>query len=422
MSAPESDPPEPATQLAVPEPATQLAGKPTASQVAKPTPAITAIAARAPSLDFLDHATFHSTVARAVAGGGVAALAADLGATALGFADSPEAFTVAVTAGAFAAIATTGRRWFRTLAGGVIGLAGGTAYLLAARYPLFGALLLGGAAAPVLAAGEPPKRMAVTGAVAGAFGLAGIYVGNWMENIGLLGGLLPGPLATAVAGSAVGLFFGLSAAPRHVGRTEDPVELAYDRALALEDGEVHEILARAVSIHRSVRSDIAEKKGVATLERLGVRVGELAMRILRIAEQCRQISRDLSSAPAEELEGRIRTLTSKAGAATDPAARETYLGAIDTLEGQKKNLDELNRGRERVIARLHAHLVLLEKVRFSLLHLKSADAERLGGESSPILDAIDELSRELDVTSSAVGEVFGRQSVLGDRSLGPGRS
>lgn len=392
----------------------------TASQLAEPTPTMKAIAARGPSVDFLDHATFHSTVGRAVAGGGLAALAADLGASAIGFADSPEVFTVAVTAGALAAVATTGRRWFRTLAGGVIGAVGGAAYLLAARYPLFGAILLGGAAAPVLAAGEPAKRMAVTGAVAGAFGLAGIYVGTWMENIGLLGGLLPGPLATAVAGSAAGLFFGLSAAPKHVGRTEDPVELAYSRALELEDGEIHEILSRAVAIHRSVHKDLAAKKGVPTLERLGARVGELAMRILTIAEQCRQISRDLADAPAEELEDRIRALRSKAEAATDPAARDTYAGAIETLEGQKKNLDELNRGRERVVARLHAHLVLLEKVRFSMLHVKNADAERLGGESSPILDAIEELSRELDVTSSAVGEVFGRQSAPASKRLGPG--
>ncbi|MCK6549132.1 hypothetical protein L6R52_25035 [Myxococcota bacterium] len=254
MSASDPTPAQPATQLAepsetpAPEPtmpdgaarllvrtgggAGLLVKPKTASQLAEPTPTMKAIAARGPSVDFLDHATFHSTVGRAVAGGGLAALAADLGASAIGFADSPEVFTVAVTAGALAAVATTGRRWFRTLAGGVIGAVGGAAYLLAARYPLFGAILLGGAAAPVLAAGEPAKRMAVTGAVAGAFGLAGIYVGTWMENIGLLGGLLPGPLATAVAGSAAGLFFGLSAAPKHVGRTEDPVELAYSRALA----------------------------------------------------------------------------------------------------------------------------------------------------------------------------------------------
>jgi hypothetical protein len=64
-----------------------------------------------------------------------------------------------------------------------------------------------------------------------------------------------------------------------------------------------------------------------------------------------------------------------------------------------------------VIARLHANVALLEKVRFSLLHLRSADTERVGGEASPLLDALEELSREIDATSTAVGEVFGRNAV-----------
>jgi hypothetical protein len=80
---------------------------------------------------------------------------------------------------------------------------------------------------------------------------------------------------------------------------------------------------------------------------------------------------------------------------------------VDSLDGQRRDFEAIHRGRERVVARLHANVAQLEKVRFSLLHLRSADAERLGGEASPLLEAIDELSKEIEETSTAVGEVFG---------------
>ena len=40
--------------------------------------------------------------------------------------------------------------------------------------------------------------------------------------------------------------------------------------------------------------------------------------------------------------------------------------------------------------------------------MRRADAERSGSEASPLTDTIDELSRELDATSMAVGEVYGK--------------
>jgi hypothetical protein len=70
-----------------------------------------------------------------------------------------------------------------------------------------------------------------------------------------------------------------------------------------------------------------------------------------------------------------------------------------------------------VVARLHANVALLEKVRFSLVHAKSADAERFGGEASPLAETIEELSRELDLTSSAVGEVYGGAGGRGGSAL-----
>jgi hypothetical protein len=369
------------------------------------------------TLDFSDHAQFHVTVGRAVVGGtagGALAYAAGTLAAMIGADIPPDAlFAIASTAGVMAGVMARGKKWWRAAVGGVLGAAGAGVFLFTkGQYPPFAAALLGAAAVPILARGESWKRMMLVGASAGVFGSAGLFVADWMQGVGLLAGVVPLPIATAVAGSTVGLFFGLSTAPRHISRPSDPVEEKFIEALQIKDGELHEILSRAMTIHQSVKTDLAAKKDEKTVQALGERVGELAMRVLTIVHQCRRIEGDLSGAPAFELEERIAQLRRKADAATDQAARDTYLSAVESLDSQRRAFDSITRGRERVIARLHANVALLEKVRFSLLHMRSADAERIGGEASPLADALEELSRELDVTSTAVGEVFGKPRTL----------
>lgn len=131
------------------------------------------------------------------------------------------------------------------------------------------------------------------------------------------------------------------------------------------------------------------------------------MRVLRIAEQCRQVEADLAATPVDQLDNRIRDLEDRWARSRDPAAQETYRDAIASLVAQKEAIDRIGLGRERIVARLHANVAILEKLRFSLIHLRSAEVERVGGESSPVVEALDELGRELDATASAVGEVFG---------------
>jgi hypothetical protein len=321
--------------------------------------------------------------------------------------------TTAVTAGALAMIAGRGKSWLRAAAGGALGLLGGVLHTLCTpAWPWFGALLIGATAAPVLARGESAGKMAFTGVATGMFTFLGLYTMGVLQRWGVLHTMMPGPLATAVAGSAAGLFFGLGSVPRHFAPAEDPVEAAYRRALGIKDGEIQEILNRAFTIHQAVRGDLSARKTGPTEAELGRRVSDLSMRILHIAQQCRSIEHDLGAAPATELESRIQNLSRKADAATDEAARATFHAAIRSLDSQRRAVEAIGRGLERVVARLHANVALLEKVRFSLVHARSADAERFGGEASPLTEAIEELSRELDATSLAVGEVYSDRTAL----------
>lgn len=360
---------------------------------------------------FADEGGFAADVGRSVLGAGAGALLAYVFS---GNITSREDFVwvvaLAVT-GALAAIGARSGGLLRAIHSAAFGLIGGWLYSRSLDWPVLGALMLGAAAAPVLARGEPTEKIALTGALTGLLALGGAYVAYVLQSTGVLGSLVPPPLATAAAGGALGLFVGLGSAPRHVTRSEEPVEAAYVGALAHAHGEVHEILERSLAIYRMIRGDLGTRTGSKTEVALGTRVSDLAMRILKIAEQCRAIESDLGAAPAQALEDRIEALRKKADATTDPSARATFLSTIESLDSQKKAVEAISRGLERVVARLHANVALLEKVRFSLVHARSADAERSGSEASPLTDTIDELSRELDATSTAVGEVYGKPVV-----------
>ncbi len=356
----------------------------------------------------VDHESLHGDVARASLGAALGAMLAQVMAWPFGLSAAEFGLPLVLAVGAFAALGYRKRRKSGALLGAALGVIGGGLFALSAAFGFaaFGGALLGFAATPMLAKGESWKRKLAVALFAGATSTAGLFVAMKFILAGLFTDLLPPPLPAAVAGAAAGLFIGLSAAPWHLRRREDPVERALIEAAQIRDGELHEIVNRALEIHRVVKAEIAQRH-VPRSQELGQRVGELLLRILQITERCRRIEADLQATPAAELETRIAGLEAKAAAATDSAARATYLAAAQSLEEQRNALQTIGRGRERVVARLHANLAFLEKVRFSLLHLRSADAERVGGEATPLIDTLEELSRELDATSSAVGEVYG---------------
>lgn len=359
---------------------------------------------------FVDEAGFAAVVGRAMLGAGAGGLLAHV---ALGeIIDKGDfAWMVALAmTGALAAIGARSGGIGRALHSAAFGLIGGWLYARSMEWHVLAALFLGLAAAPVLARGESTEKLALTGVVTGLLALGGAYVASILQSTGVLESLLSPPLATAAASGALGLFVGLGSAPRHVTRSGEPVEAAYAGALARAHGEVHEILERSLAIYRMIRGDLSTRAGSKTEVQLGTRVSDLALRILEIAEHCRAIEADLGAAPAQALEDRIASLQKKADATSDPSARATFLATIQSLDSQKTAVEAIGHGLERVVARLHANVALLEKVRFSLVHARSAHAERSGSEASPLTDTIDELSRELDATSTAVGEVYGRQA------------
>lgn len=352
------------------------------------------------------HASFHGTVLRSVVGAGLGALLGEVACLLSGTELSgSRLFMVLAATGAFAGVASRGRRWAAGGLGAVLGALGSVASGLAAQWAPFSAALLGVTAAPVLGEGEPRRRQLLTGIVAGALGYAGLHVAQIILQSGILLALVPGPLAAAAAGATAGLFIGLASAPRYLLEDPDPLEEAFRPALDRRDGEVHELLERSLEIHRTIRTELPLRFGEAGAAGLEARVAEQVMRILRIAEHCRQVQDDLDPEALALIEDRIASLEAKQANTWDQDAQQTYAHAISSLEAQRDGLGGLRAARERVVARLHVNVALLENLRMSFVRLRSADVELLDGEST-LGEAIEELGRELDATTAAITEVF----------------
>lgn len=355
------------------------------------------------------HRPLHHDVLRSMGGAAAGALVAELGSRLLvGGGAGGTTFAMLTLAGAFVGLAfRTGSTPRSSLTAGVLGGLGALSSALASAWTPFAAALLGAFAAPVVGAGERPKRMALSGLFAGAFAFAGLQVGAVVLETGLFLPLVPAPLAAAGAGAVVGLFVGLSSAPRHLLPARDPIEEAFDDALAVRDGELHELLTRALGQYVGLRGVLpSPREGGPTAARVATEVKAQLLRILRIAEDCRRLDDQLAREDREALEARIEDLAGRESSTVDDTARRTYAEARSTLEEQGRALERIERGRERVLAKLHANLALLEKLRLALVQLESAHAERRDAESMVVVETLDELGRELDITANAVSEVF----------------
>jgi len=357
---------------------------------------------------FDDHPAFHRTAAWAVAGGAGGGLMAEAMMRTVGSVSDPLPLVLAfAAAGALGGISQQRGGWKAAFKGGVLGLFGGVVGAAAFGVsPWVGALFLALAATPVLAKGASSKAWLATAAFATFMLIGGGYVVDVLLNAEILQAFLPGPLPGILAGATAGLFLGLGSAPRHLGPRTEPVEAAFALTLPHSGGEVRQILDRGLELYRAVITALGDAEQDELHQQIAGQVQSLALRIADVAGRVETVP--------DGVDDRIEALKTKLDACVDPAAKSTLGAAIESLEEQQRAIAAMHHGRERILARLEAHLVLMERVRFSLAHQRSADAERIGGAPTQLEEALEALTRELDSEAQAVGEVYGGALIAED--------
>lgn len=180
---------------------------------------------------------------------------------------------------------------------------------------------------------------------------------------------VPGWTARAVCGAALGLWAALASFPLHVRLGGDPVE---DRLAILRlslDPALRGLVERAGSARRGAAVEIPRG---ACAELRGL-IDSLTLTALDRAGRAQQLSRAAAPEVADELQQRTAALRKAAADAGDPAASKSYLQAAETIAAQLSHWQRVRCARERMLARLHEDVAVLERARFSLTLVRGSD-------------------------------------------------
>jgi hypothetical protein len=348
------------------------------------------------SISFRDHEGFQRA-ALAMAGWGAAAgLGAHLMTGLSGPLDGLPAALLGGSVGAVLGAAAAGEGRLRRVGIGlVLVAAGGAAAMLVPGWT--GLAILAAAVAIAIHAGASGARW-VAGALVGTGALlvaagAGLQIDAAQELAAW-----PRALVAAVGGAATSFVAIAALLPRHVGVERDPVDVAAAALPPALDGEVLELVARG----RSVWGEVRERLSADPASRYLVRDGVL--RLVDVARRSAEVPVDLT-ASAERVATRIGELDARIAAASDEIAAAQYRQARAAMEDQRRDLDAIRAGRERLVARMHNYLAGLERFRLVVIKHQAASASQLAAEARPLLGEVSDLAAELDAAGEALADV-----------------
>jgi hypothetical protein len=330
-----------------------------------------------------DHAALHESVARATLAGGAATLAGMF---------LPAGFRMATLALALAAAVVPPSSW-RAAAWLVWGAcaAGGAALVGGAWGGLGAALVVGGLLARGL---DGPHRLAA--GLLGAVGmLAATSIAQALHATDALA-FLPSGLETLALGASSGLVVGVSSIGRQL---EYAPVLAPAAPVPQLEGEIGELLTRAALAHREA---IAAMGADAPAARAAA--DDLIGRLERFGRHWHDVEHEAARSRGDELRGRVAQLAARVEATADPLARVEFERARDAVAAQLGYLDEIERGRERAVARLTHQVALLERLRLAAVRHRCVDAARLGEELQPVVEELSQAGGELDLSAEVLAE------------------
>jgi hypothetical protein len=274
------------------------------------------------------------------------------------------------------------------------------------RYPLFGAAVFG-AAIGVIAARD--LRDFRRYCVPLAMGLS-VLLATWVRStfIGQLGltEYVPAFVAAPLHGAVFGFLAAIGLVVRQVRLDRDPVVRAFGEIKPGLRGEMLDLCQQAVETHRRIAQALRDRedRGQSTEPRLVRGVEQLVLKVFDLGKRWQEIESDAQRTSAETLTKRIDELEQKIAAATDALARQEYARARDALAAQLGYLRDINRSRERVMARVHGNLATLERLHLAVLNHQGVDMTKFTQELEPLLDEVDEIGVEMDLSSEAMSE------------------
>ncbi|MFO0655260.1 MAG: hypothetical protein U0787_09285 [Polyangia bacterium] len=240
----------------------------------------------------------------------------------------------------------------------------------------------------------------VTIVVGSLLGIAAQLLPDTMEGQGLL---LSQPLwiANGVAGGCVGLLVGVSTVGRHLVLKTAPVEGELRALLppADSDDELAKLVRQALLTYEEAVASLEEHEAAkAAASQLASKIGRFGKRWQDIETQAKKSNREQLTARKNELRNRIDS-------SSDESIRLEYTRALAAIDEQLSYLDDIAKGRERAIARLHHQVATLERLRLAAVRHHSVGAAKLGEELKSVVEELNQAGQDLDTAVEVLAEL-----------------
>jgi hypothetical protein len=210
---------------------------------------------------------------------------------------------------------------------------------------------------------------------------------------------LPGWTVAPLAGAAFSFVAAMAILARHIDLGQDRVADAYAACKGTVGGEVGELVEQGMGVWKKAEETVDEESPVRRA------VEDSVLRLFDVAKKWQTVESAQSRSSAEGLQKRVEAMQEKIEKTEDAVARQQYEQARAALVEQLRYLKEIGTARERVVARMHNYLAVMERLRLAFVNHRSADASRLSTEVQPILDDLTTLGKEIDCASEALVEV-----------------
>ncbi len=203
-----------------------------------------------------------------------------------------------------------------------------------------------------------------------------------------------GLMVSGVAGAAMGMVGVMAMLPRHLKLALDPVQTAVKALPTAMDKEVRDLCDRAVAIWDTTKERLGDTDAGKSLVRDGV------LKTLEVATKSAEVK--LAPGSGDDLAKRMTEMDARIAAATDDEVKAQYTSARAALDDQKRYRDQIAKGKERLVARMHNHVAALEKFQLAATGI---EATRMSDAASTTVKQLAELSQDVAASGEALAEI-----------------
>jgi hypothetical protein len=216
---------------------------------------------------------------------------------------------------------------------------------------------------------------------------------------------LPQTLGAMLSGIGMGFIVGSATIVRHLNWVQtDPIAKEL-RGLLPQEGtpgakdEIPLLVTQAVTSYQQAAECLEEHLQARTA------AAELVKKIARFGKKWQDIELQTKKSDRAQLEQRLTELTQRHAQSSDESVRTEYERALAALREQRIYLDEIEKGRQRAIARLHHQVATLERLRLAALRHRSVGAAKLGEELRGVVEELNQAGQELDTAAEVLAEL-----------------